>query len=399
METRPVIIAGVRTAFGKFGGRLRDVPVVTLGVQVICGALQRARLQPADIGCVVMGQSMPNMAGMTPTRQAVLEAGLSETTRSLSIDRACCSGLTAISLLAKDILLGDETLGIAGGMENLSQTPYMLPQLRWGQRLGDLAVEDHLFMRNPTLQLPRVVYVAEAALKHGEGREQQDRWALRSHQRWAEAVNTGWLSEEILPLDLGLQSGVSEPFEVDEQGRPDTSLEKLAALPTVYGSATITAGNAPGLNDGAAAVVMSSMREAKQRGLPVMAEVVSYAAISGNPRLSAELPAQAILGALDKAHVSLKEVALLEINEAYAAVPLVSTRILSEATGVDPEKLRSRTNVNGGSVAIGHPVAATGTRLVLTLVLELRRRGGGFGVVGICGGIGQSDAMLIHVPN
>jgi len=258
-------------------------------------------------------------------------------------------------------------------------------------------LEDPLFLRNPILNIPLAVGAAEVALQYGVSREEQDQWALRSHQRYFSAWEAGKIKDEIEPLEIQTGKGKTCWVDRDECPRPDTNMEKLQALPTVYGSKTITAGNAPGLGDGASALVLMSEGKHKELGLEPLAKVLTYVNIAGDPLSSPYLPAQAIQKALKVLGRKLRDLRLLEINEAFAATPLVSTQVLSKENAMTLAELREITNVNGGAVAIGHPTGASGGRIVMTLIHELRRRGGGFGAAAICGGYGQSDAIIVEV--
>ncbi|MBP1716632.1 MAG: Acetyl-CoA acetyltransferase (thiolase II-like), partial [Deltaproteobacteria bacterium] len=283
---------------------------------------------------------------------------------TLTNDRACCSSMTCIGLGLRNIRSGEIHTLIAGGMEAMSQTPLIARGVRWGVRLGGVMLEEPLFLRNPILNTPLAVGAAEVALQHGVGREEQDQWALRSHQKYFSALEAGKIGVEIQPVEIPAEKGSIRLIDRDESPRSDTTIEKLRALPTVYGSKTVTAGNAPGLNDGASALV---------------------------------LPAHAIRKALEKVGRRLSDLKRLEINEAFAATALVSTKVLSSDNEKLLEQVRSITNVNGGAVAIGHPTGASGGRIVTTLVHELRRIGGGLGAAAICGGYGQSDAVIVEV--
>lgn len=392
---RVVIVSAARTPFGKYGGALGAVRSTDLGCHVIQEVIRRGEVEPSEVEFVCMGHVQPDV-GMTPTRQAVLAAGLPQETVSLSIDRACCSGLSAVGLARTQILAGEYSIAIAGGMENMSATPMLLHDARWGTRLGAPQVEDPNVMLNPFLKMPRVVYVGKAALEYGVDREQQDRWALRSQQYYAAAQQAGAFDTEITPIQVAGKKGAVETLTRDEHPRPDTTYDKLAALPTVYGSPTITAGNAPGLNDGGGALLVMSETTSKQMGKRPLATILSYTAVSGEPAYSVRLPATAIRKALGKAGLELQDMKRIEINEAYAAMALVSTLVLGQEKG-DVDEIREKTNVNGGAIAMGHPLAASGARVLMTLVYELARRGGGYGVAAICGGIGQADAMVIQV--
>lgn len=395
MENHVVIVDGLRTPFGKLGGSLKDVSSVEMGAFVLQEITRRNGLPAEEVKEVIMGHVLPT-AGMTPTRQAVLKAGFPITTRSLTVERACCSAMTAIGMMRNHILLDNELIGIAGGMENMSQTPYLIPQLRWGNRLGDIFLQDPLVLRNEFLNEPRVIYVGQSALEYGVDRKIQDEWAYRSQKNWAEAHKAGKFVPEVVPIPVKSRGQTCE-FKTDEYPRPETTMEALGKLPTVYNSPTITAGNASGINDGAAGVLMMSERKCQALGLRPLARIVDYLAVSGDPRFSCALPGEAIISLLRKTGYTPEDIDLLEINEAYAAMPAVSTKVLAQEFGVSWDSLKEKTNVKGGAIAIGHPIGASGARIVMTLAYELRQRGGGLGVAAICGGIGQADVLLIRV--
>ena len=278
----------------------------------------------------------------------------------------------------------------------MSQTPLIARGVRWGVRLGGVMLEEPLFLRNPILNIPLAVGAAEVALQHGVSREEQDQWALRSHQKFFSALRDGKFADEIQPMEIPTGKGSNLAMGQDESPRADTTIEKLRALPTVYGSKTVTAGNAPGLNDGASALVLMSGERQKELGVAPLARILAYVNIAGDPLASPYLPALAIRKALEKVGRKLTDLKRLEINEAFAATALVSTKVLSSENEKILEQLRSITNVNGGAVAIGHPTGASGGRITMTLVQELRRAGGGLGAAAICGGYGQSDAVIVE---
>ncbi|WP_374712887.1 thiolase family protein [Symbiobacterium terraclitae] len=394
-----VIVTGVRTPFSKFGGALREMHSIDLGALVIAEAVRRAGLQPAEVDEVYYGATMPAELALQqniPARQALLQAGLPPTTVSLTVDRACCSSTTAVQLAQQAILAGRARVVLAMGAENMSNVPLLLLGSRWGHRPGGLKLFDPIYEAG----YPRYSKVScdagEVALEHGITREMQDEWAVRSHHRYAAALEAGRFAEEIMPVPVPRPRGAVELFERDELPRPSTTLEALAKLPTVYGSPTVTAGNAPGLDAGAAAVVVMAEEEARRRSLRPLARIRCAVSVAIDHRRLAEAPAYAIRKALDVTGLSLEQLERIEINEAFAAVPLVSTKLLAEGDPALWERLKERTNVNGGAVAIGHPVGASGARLVLTLALELRRSGCRFGVAAICGGLGQADAIVLE---
>jgi acetyl-CoA C-acetyltransferase len=279
----------------------------------------------------------------------------------------------------------------------MSQTPLIARGVRWGVRLGGVMLEEPLFLRNPILNIPLAVGAGEVALQYGVSREEQDLWALRSHQKFFDALEAGKFADEIQPVEIPSEKDSGSRMGRDESPRSDTTIEKLRALPTVYGSKTVTAGNAPGLNDGASALILMSGERQKELGIAPLARILAHVNIAGDPLASPYLPAHAIRKALEKAGRNLPDLKRMEINEAFAATALVSTKVLSSDSEKRLEQLRSITNVNGGAVAIGHPTGASGGRITMTLVHELRRLGGGLGAAAICGGYGQSDAVIIEV--
>lgn len=386
-----IIAAPVRTPFGRFGGALRDVSAPELGAFAIDSVIARAGLPPDAVEAAYLGVGMIGSGMLTPVRQAVLRSKLRPETPSFGVDRACCSGMTAVGLAFKDIRAGEASLLIAGGFESLSRTPLLLPRSHV-HRIGRVAVDDPLMMRGEVVEASISGYTAKEALQHGIDRAMQDEWALMSHERYFAADARAFFDAERVAFAKD-----AIRLEKDEAPRRDTSLEKLGKLRTVYDSETVTAGNAPGLSDGAAAMIVADASAARERGLDVQAKALAYAQVCGGPTSGSYTPAVAIRQVLRKADVRLEDVALIEINEAFAATPLVSTLKLANGDKAGAERLRARTNVYGGAIAIGHPLGASGARLVMTLAAALRARGGGFGVAAICGGFGQGDAILIKV--
>lgn len=382
------LVGGVRSALGRFGGALREVPVVDLARQVIGAALDRLDWSPDALDEMYVGIGMIEAGMMVPARQIALAAGLPEHLPSLTVDRACCSGATTVGLAARSIERGAGSV-LCVGVENMSRTPRLLHGTRWGTRLGSLDVEDLLLMHSPVVDEPIASYVGRVALEHGISREEQDRWALTSQQRHAEATARGYFSNEITPVETP-----DGPFSKDEHPRPDTTLKALGRLPTVRNSPTVTAGNAPGLNDGAVALVVADRASAGDR-VP-LARVAAYLQTAESPISSAYLPGLAIRRLVEKQGLRPEDLDVIEINEAYAATPLVSIRRLADNDPALEEKLLQRTNMNGGAVAMGHPVGASGARLVLTAARQLRETGGRWAAVAICGGFGQTDALLLE---
>ncbi|MBI3967902.1 MAG: thiolase family protein [Chloroflexi bacterium] len=397
---REVVLAGaVRTPFGRFGGVLKDHSSVDLAAIAIREALSRANVPATSVDQVLLGLCMQAEAALQTNivaRQALLQAGLPPETLSLTLDRACCSSLTAVHLATKDIQLGDAQTVVAAGVDNMSRVPLLAPEARWGTRIGHMTLIDPLFELGYRAYNPVAVDAGEVAVEYGVGRDEQDAWAVRSQRRYACALAEGKLAAEIVPVAVPQPKGPALILDKDEQPRPEATLEQLGKLPVVYGSPTVTAGNAPGLNSGAAAMLVMSEESARDHGVEVLGRIVANASVAGPPRQIATIPALALQKALHRADLALDDLDLIEINEAFAAVPLVSSLVLAGGDRCQAEALRERINVNGGSVAIGHPVGASGARLLLTALYELRRRGGGRAAVAICGGLSQGDATIVE---
>jgi acetyl-CoA C-acetyltransferase len=402
-----VLVAAARTPFGSFGGSLREFSLPKLGSLAVKESLRRIQLSPETIDELIFGVNLPG-SDRSIGRQVLLHSGIPEDRVAYTVDRACCSSLTAISLAARSIRLGEAQIAVAGGAENMSRVPYFLEDMRWGHRLGNIRLIDQLVISCPYTGEPRAVQAGREALEFGIGRDEQDRWALQSHERYFSAAAAGKFRDEIFPVELpGSASGSEKStperdrsrrqLEQDESPRQDTSLEKLSNLPTVHGSPTVTAGNAPGLSSGASAVVLMSRDQARTLNLQPLATLVATRMASGEPYRITSIPAVAARKVLAQADLQLQDIALIEINEAFAAVPLTSTLLLADGDSQKAQEIRVRTNVNGGAIAIGHPTGATGARLIMTLAYELARRGGGYGLVSICGGIGEAEAAIIRV--
>jgi acetyl-CoA C-acetyltransferase len=387
-----VVIGAARTPFGKFGGILRDWQRPQLAAVAIRAALADASVAAADVDELALGVNLPG-GDRSIARQASLHAGLDPGVCSYTVDRACCSALAAVDLAARGIRSGESPIALAGGVENMSKTPYFLEDLRWGSRLGEVRLADQLVISCPWSGAPRAVQAADEALAFGIGREEQDQWALRSQERWAAATAAGHFQAELTEVPLGDRRSMTE----DECPRPGSTAERLAALPVVNGSRTVTAGNAPAMATGATAVVLTSRAEAGRRDQPVLATLRSMAAVSGAPEKIASVPAVAGARALKRAGLDLADLHRIEINEAFAAVPLVTTKAWADGDSGTLASLRERTNVNGGAIAVGHPTGATAARMLMTLIHELRRRGGGLGLVTLCGGIGEAHGAVIEV--
>lgn len=401
-ENDIVILSAARTPFGRLGGSLKDVGCYELGAIPMKAALERIGMDPALIGEVYwgMGDTSSCKDVYTPIagRQSALMAGIPCTTPTTTLDKACVSGTSAIAMAVRALQLGEAEFVMAGGATTFSQEPFILRSNRFkGHKMGDIKVEDPLVGLGYKDYNPVAVDAGERAVINGISREEQDQWSLRSHRLYGEAWAAGKFKEEMVPYQVGENENGPVYLEKDEQFRPDTTYEKLAKLKTIYGNPTVTAGNSPGLNDGASALILSTREAAEAHGFKPLATVLSYACVAGEPSQIPEIPAKAIQTCLERAGVSIDDVDIIEINEAFAVMPLASTKILA---GGDMEKaaaLRDKTNINGGAIAVGHANTATGGRLVMTMMYELMRRGGGKGVCGICGGLGQGDSILIEV--
>jgi len=394
-----VIVSAVRTPFDKFGGDMKEISSIDLGIEVLKNVVDRVGVPKDKVEEIFYGTCMHLEVGMfqnIPARQALLRAGYPVGTRSITIDRACCSSMYAIHLAYNNIKNGDTEVAIAMGSENMSNVPHVVSGARWGKKMGNLILDDQLFGAGYKGWNPVTVDAGEVAAEYGVSREEQDMWAYQSQQRYAQAKAEGKFKDEIVPLEIKAGRGV-KVIDEDQQPRPDTTLESLAKLPTIFGNPTVTAGNAPGLNTGACALLLMSAAKAKEFGLKPLAVIRGIGSIAEEPKNIPVAPAVVIKKMLEKTNTSLDEIKLIEINEAFAAVTTVATKILADGDAEKLEQIRSITNVNGGAIAIGHPVGATGARLVMTLMLELQRRGGGKGVAALCGGLAQGDGVLIEV--
>ncbi|WP_026677239.1 acetyl-CoA C-acetyltransferase [Fictibacillus gelatini] len=390
---KTVIVSGVRTPIGKLGGTLSSLTASDLGGIAIKEALNRANVAPEEVGEVIMGTVLQGGQGQIPSRQAARKAGLPWEVKTETINKVCASGLRSVTLADQIIRAGDEEVIVTGGMESMSNAPYLLPKARWGLRMGDGQVKDLMIHDGLTCSFTGVhmgIYGNDVAKELGISREKQDEWALRSHMRAIAAMEDGTFAGEIVPVEVPQRKGDPIIVSKDEGPRKDTSFEKLAGLKPVFSpTGTITAGNAPGVNDGAAALVLMSEERAEKEGKEVLATIVGHAAIAMEAKDFPKTPGLVIHKLLEKTGKSLDEIDRFEINEAFAAVALTS----AELAGLDLEKV----NVNGGAVALGHPIGASGARILVTLIHELKRRGGGLGIASICSGGGQGDAILIEV--
>ena len=387
-----VILSAARTPVGKLGGGLSSLPATKLGAIAIEAALERAGVEPDQVQHVVMGQVLQAGQGQIPSRQAQIAAGIPKEVTSETINKVCASGVRAAGILDSAIRAGDLEVAVAGGMESMSNAPYLLPGARFGLRMGDAKVLDAMVqdgLRNPFSGKQMFEEATEVGDELEMTRADMDRWALRSHERTIAATDEGRLPEEIVPVTISSRKG-DTVVEIDEAPRRDTTLERLAKLPGLSRpDGSHTAGNSPGVNDGGGALVLASEEWASANGKEVLGTIIAQAAVADDFAYLARTPANAAKKALDKAGLQPGDIDLWEINEAFASVTLNSMRMLD----LDED----RVNVNGGAVAIGHPIGASGARILGTLVHELRRRGGGYGCAAICSGGGQGDAVIVKV--
>lgn len=390
-----VIVSGARTAFGKFGGSLSSLSASDLGGIAIKGALEEIHLAPEEIDQVIMGNVLQAGQGQIPSRQAAAKAGIPWSVKTETINKVCASGLRSITLADQLIRLGDENIIVAGGMESMSNAPYYVPNARFGLRMNnatlvDGMVYDGLSCAFDPAHVHMGTYGNKTAKELNISREEQDRFAARSQERAVASIENGVFEQEIVDVVVPQRKGEDLVIRVDEAPRKGTTVEVLANLKPAFGKdGTVTAGNAPGINDGACAVVVMNEEEANKRGLTPLAKIIGHAEVGVEPADFPQTPGLVIEKLLEKTGKSVDEIDLFEINEAFAVVALASKQI----AGLDEEKI----NVNGGAVALGHPIGASGARIVLTLAHELKRRGGGIGIAAICSGGGQGDAIMVEV--
>lgn len=391
--TKAVIVSGARTAIGAFGGALREVPASELGRVVIEDAIRRAGIDKADIEEVIMGNVLQAGGGMNPARQAAIAAGIPDDVPSFTVNKVCGSGLKAVTLAAQAILAGDADLMVAGGTESMSRAPYLLKEARWGYRMGNGEILDSMLSEGLTCALAGChmgVTAENIAAKYGITREAQDRFAAESQRRANEAIAASRFTEEIVPVMIPQKKGEALAFQIDEYPRAATSVESLARLRPAFlkENGTVTAGNASGINDGAAALVIASLERVRLMELAPMATIVAYAACGVDPRLMGMGPVPAIERALEKAEMKISDIDLFELNEAFAAQSLAVVRQLR----ID----EARVNVNGGAIALGHPIGASGARVLVTLLYEMRRRNARRGLAALCIGGGQGIALIVE---
>lgn len=390
--TKSVILSAVRTPFGKFGGAFKAIPAVDLGAEVMKAAIEKSGVSKEAIDYVVMGQVLQAGAGQIPSRQASIKAGLDWSICSETINKVCASSLRAVTLADQMVRSGDKDIVLAGGMESMSNAPFASKDMRWGNRMFntqmvDLMVNDGLW--DAYYDQHMAVNGGYGADKFEISREAQDEWALRSQQLAAKAIESGVLEEEIVSIEVPQRRGDALVISKDEAPRPNTTIEDLQRLKGLFVEGnTVTAGNAPGTNDGASAVMVASEEKAKELGIKPLATILGHAECGVETRLIASAPGHAIEKVLKENDLTVEDIDLFEINEAFAAVTLVTQKMLD----IPSEKI----NVNGGAIAFGHPIGATGGRIVATLVHEMRRRKAKYGIAAICSGAAQGDAILVR---
>lgn len=393
-----VIVSAARTPFGKLGGTLKSLKATDIGGLAIKEALSRAGIQGGQVDEVVYGMVVPAGQGQIPGRQASVKGGIPHEVPVVTINKVCGSALKAVTLGAQMIKAGDADIIVAGGMESMSNIPYVLENMRWGARMNDVKAKDAMVLDGlwcPENDVHMAVIGGQVASEYNVTREMQDAWSVRSQKLWAEGEAQGKFNDERFAVEVPVKKGQSIVFEKDEAPRPGTTMEGLSKLPPLFvKDGTVTAGNAPGTNDGASAIVIMSREKAEELGAPILATIRGYAQASRESRYIATVPGLAIQNLMEKNNLTVKDFDLMEINEAFAAVPLVSCL---GVLGMSEEEMDAKVNVNGGAVAVGHPIGATGARILMTLIYELRRSGKKSGVAAICSGMAQGDAVWVEV--
>ena len=392
---KTVILDGARTPFGKFGGALASLKAAELGGIAMKEAMRRAGVQADELDEVIFGNVLQGGQGQIPSRQAAREAGIPWDVKTETVNKVCASGLRSVTLGDQIIRAGDEEVILAGGMESMSNAPYAVPKARWGSKMGDTPMVDLMIKDGLSCSFTGVHmgnYGNTTAEELNLTREEQDSWAVSSHEKAIAAIQNGTMAEEIVPVEVPQRKGDPILVETDEAPRKDTTAEVLGKLRPAFGKdGTVTAGNAPGINDGAGALVLMSEARAEKEEKSVLATIIGHAEVAVKAEKFPQTPGLVINEILKKTGKSVADIDLFEVNEAFAAVALASNKI----AGLDPKKV----NVNGGAVALGHPIGASGARIILTLAYELKRRGGGIGIAAICSGSGQGDAIMIEVPS
>jgi acetyl-CoA C-acetyltransferase len=396
-----VMVSGIRTPFSKFDTAMKFTPSLDLAMIVMKEVIQRVGMGPEEVEEINYGASLLAEVALEndiPVRQASILAGFPSELMSNTINRACCSSLTTMRVSILGIRAGELKIALSVGADNMPRTPHLVPDQRWTPKIGNLLIKDNLFEMGYKAKgfNPVAVDAGEVAVEYGITREMQDEWGLRSQERYFTADAAGKFDAELTPVIILQKKGDPVIISKDESPRK-TSLEKLSKLPTIYGSPTVTAGNAPPLSAGASAILFMTRSEAEKRNLKPMATIVDVVGYATSPREIARVPAPTIQKALNRNGLTIDDMKLIEINEAFAAMPLLSTKILAGNDEKKWEELKDKTNVNGGAVAIGHPVGASGGRITMHLAYELARRGGGYGVAAICGGLAQGEAVILKV--
>lgn len=397
-----VMVSAARTPYGRYGGSLKEYDYFDLGAIPMREVLKRIKMDPKLVGEVFwgVGDTSPCKDVYTPVaaRQTLLKAGLPAETPSISLDKACVSAMSAVKLATMSIRLGEIEVGLAGGATSFSQEPLIVRNLRFGGfRIGDVKMEDPLFALGYKDYNPVSVDTDNVAAEYGISRLEQDEWAVRSHMNYGKAWKEGKFKDEMIPIEIP-QKG-KDPFilDIDEQYRADATVEKMSKLKPIYGCKAVTAGNAPGLNDGATAIIVMTRGKAQQMGLKPIGTILAMTSIAIHPNRMPEGPGFAIKKVLSMANMKLDQIDAIEINEAFAAVPLVSIEVVCDRDKAKAKEIQKKTNINGSAIAIGHPNTSSGARIMMTLAYELRRRGGGYAIGAICGGLAQADACVIKV--
>jgi acetyl-CoA C-acetyltransferase len=397
-----VMVSAARTPYGRYGGSLKEYDYFDLGAIPMREVLKRINMDPKLVGEVFwgVGDTSPCKDVFTPVaaRQTLLKAGLPAETPSISLDKACVSAMSAVKLATMSLRLGEIEVGLAGGATSFSQEPLIVRNLRFGGfRIGDVKMEDPLFALGYKDYNPVSVDTDDVAAEYGISRLEQDEWAVRSHMNYGKAWKEGKFKDEMIPIEIP-QKG-KDPFilDIDEQYRADATVEKMSKLKPIYGCKAVTAGNAPGLNDGATAIIVMTRGKAQQMGLKPIGTILAMTSIAIDPNRMPEGPGFAIKKVLGMANLKLDQIDAIEINEAFAAVPLVSIEVVCDRDKAKAKEIQKKTNINGSAIAIGHPNTSSGARIMMTLAYELRRRGGGYAIGAICGGLAQADACVIKV--
>lgn len=401
MAKQIVIVEACRTPFDKFGGATKEFSSIDYAKISMNNVVERAGIKKSDIERIYMGVALPSEVGQygnVPVRQALLQAGFEPTTVSMTVDRACCSSMAALQFLYKDMLLGECEIAMAVGSESLSNVPLCVPsRVRWGTKASDINLWDPMAHVGYDAFAPVSVDTETVAKRYNVTREDMDKWSVQSHKRFFEAKERGFFSSEVVPLTVKDKKGNETVIEYDVAPREDSTFEKLSKLKSVYGTEMITAGNAPGLNGGSTAIILMTEEKAAEMGLKPLAYIKEIAAVASESENIPTVPALAIKQLLAKTGLTLDDIKTIEINEAFAAMPLVSSKILADGNEAVLERLHKIINPNGGAVAIGHPMGATGLRLIMTCMYELINQGGGIGIACLCGGLAQGDGVMIEV--